>query len=451
MKQSWIAILLASIMMLTACGETGGREVILPSGNQPSEQTDLDDSSLTALRTEIASHDALFGVAYLGYAELPHWADICVYLEAHGLTDSFPFLSALREDHAVLQEGGEIYAVVPGKDVSLTISEFGMDEDDDIPHRGKDLLRVTDGIPLLLRGNISEIVPNLLITAEHGSQSLEYSPCLSGMDGSLVTEAGVYDFTPYDRLVASYPGYDQLPDPVFTLNTWYTQHHDGAGNLLAMTLSIHPDGTMEYSYGQPYSHISERFEGTWREAHSGGMEGEPHLVLEMVGGPVDELGRPVPSKQYERTCEVIWEIQSTLVLRHAGGAPLLPGTEENSYTFLPFDGVHMVNTWTTHAEYWGWYYDLQLLENTQCCLSIGEIGGGPLAQYKGWWSLLEDNTLSLNLMLRSGQHPESPEVEQIGGQYLVENWTPTSMTLTYRSGMILTPEMEETTHASFWK
>ena len=477
MRKKWITVLLTLLLMLSGCGggdaEPSGHEtptppaaeqreaVSQPSPSKPSDgkipqkpdgnEDDPEAPELAALQEEIAGNGALFGVAYLGYAELPGWEDVCVYVEANGYADEFPFLLGVMEDHAVLQEGGEVYAVVPvGKDVSLTVSDFFMDDDAYIPERGEDLLTVTDGKPLLLRGNVSEIVPNLLITAEKGPKSVEYNPCISGMDGSVVVDEGVYDFTPYDLVMGGYPGYDPVPDPVFTLNTWYAQHYDGDGNLLAMTLVLEPDGTVEYSYGWPYSGVFERFAGTWSEERTGDEIGDMRLLLELTGGPVDDLGEPIQGEQYEMSCDFSWDLQgSALVLSHEDGSPLLYGTDGDWYTFMSFDGFHMVNNWTSLSEYRDWYYDLQLFENEECYFSIAEVNGGEMARYEGWW-YLDDGTLSLNLSLSTGQHPESPELEYISGEYLVEDWEPTSMTLAYVSGEILTLDMEETTKANFF-
>lgn len=474
MRKKWIAVLLTLLFLLSGCGgEDGelsggaaptppaterGDDTSQPSPSQPSggkipgklDGNEDDPQALAALQAEIADSGALFGVAYLGYAELPGWEDVCIYVEANGYSDAFPFLLGVMEDHAVLQEGGEVYAVVPaGREVSLTVSEFLMDEDDYIPNRGKDLLTVTDGKPLLLRGNVSEIVPNLLITAEKkGSETVEYSPCISGMDGSLVVDKGVYDFTDYALLWGTYPG---VPDPVLTLHTWYAQHHDRVGNLLAMTLVLHPDGTVEYSYGWPDSSILERFTGTWSEERTGDEIGDAHLLLELSGGEVDDSGNPIPGEQYEISCDFTWDIQgSALVLRHEADSPLLYGTEGDWYTFMSFDGFHMVNNWTSRSEARDWYYDLQLLENETCMFSIGDADGKQMVRYEGWWYLTEEHTLSLNLMRSSGAHPENPELDYISGEYLVENWTPTSMTLAFVSGEILTLDMEESTKANFF-
>lgn len=477
MRNKWIAVLLILILLLSGCKDGNGEPTVTttasaattvttttaqtttaattaaskPQGGKvpgkldgvTGSQKEEEDPVLKATRDEIIDNDALFGVAYLGYAELPYWEDVCVYIEANGYTDAFPYLADVEEDHAVLQEGGEVYAVIPAdKDVKLTVSDFGFKDDSDVPERGKDLLTVTDGKPILLRGNISEIVSNILITAEKGKDTLEYNPCLSGMDGSLVTDDGVYDLTNYELVWGTYPG---EPDPAFTLNTWYAQHEAADGNLYAMTLTLDRDGTVAYYYGWPNSGIVEVFEGTWSE----GSEWN-ELTLDLAGGPVDPEGNAIAKEQYEISCDFTWDFTgSSLEMHHEDGDLLLYGTEGEWFEFMPFNGFHMVEEWTSENEARGWTYELHLFENTECWFVIGETDGEVLAFFEGWWYLEEDNTIRLNMLLTDGEHPENAELEYFYGEYLVEDWNPNHITLSYVSGEILTLEMEEDFVANF--
>ena len=470
MRKQWIVVFLAFLILLSGCGivdsvssifneklpvssptgtkDTAGKHSGNVTEDDTDDQPDPVDLELAALQKEISDSGALLGVAYLGYAELPNWADVAVYVEANGFADEFPFLLNVMEDHAVLQDGGEVYAVVPAdSDITLTVSEVLMEETG--AARGAELLTLDDGKPVLLRGNISEIVPNLLLTAvDKDGKSVEYSPCLSGMDGSLVAGEDIYDFTPYELVMGDYPGYDPLPDAVFT-GTWYARHQNGDNELMALTLALDPDGTAQYSYGEPNSDIFEYFEGTWSTEGDWTEDGELAMVLQMYGGPVDAQGSEAPAEHYEITCGFIWELQGdSLILRHAQGDTLLYGTEGDRYSFMSFDGFHMVNRWSAPSEYQDWNYDLQLYENGQCRFAITE-DGGELAVYEGWW-YLEDNILSLNMMLSDGVHPETPELEYISGEYLVENWELDEMTLSFNSGTILTLDMEEYAKETFF-
>jgi len=462
MKKRWLPLLLA-LMLLVGCsgenngtppdtgepkppvsGENGGGSSTEGGSSGKEEQGDVPEEPVLAeLREAIADSGALFGVAYLGYAELPTFEDIAVYVEANGFCEAFPFLLDVTEDRAVLQEGGEVYVVVPAAaDITITVSEFLMPEDAYIPERGEDLLQISDGRPLLLRGNVSEIVSNLLITAEgKDGQSVTCNPCISGMDGSLVPEEGVYDFTVYEMLPG---GYDEVPDLIYT-GTWYARHLDGDYDQMAMTLVLDPSGYASYGYGFPYSEPLEYFEGRWMP------DGEDHLILYLYGGPVvNEAGESKNAEPYEITCVFRWDYQgSALVLCHEDGSPLLHGTEEAWYTFMPFDGFHLVNHWFAVAEAQEIYYDLQLLDNGECIFELGDADGNQLVYYGGWW-YLEDDVLSMNMLRQAGQHPEDPELDYISGEYLVESPDLGDMTLTFISGHILTLDMEETTRQQFF-
>ena len=112
MKKFWI-VLLAATLLLSGCGNHGTAPTTPPSQpdngveqptapQQPEQgsatdptppentqgsdnvvttQPDSQDSTLTALQAEIADSGALFGVAYLGYAQLPYWIDVAVYVD----------------------------------------------------------------------------------------------------------------------------------------------------------------------------------------------------------------------------------------------------------------------------------------------------------------------------------------------------------------------------------
>lgn len=432
MKRRWFAVLLTLVMLagLTACGKDDPAGVPAPE-TPPVEQGNAEDEVLSELQQEITANDALLGVAHLGFAEAMDYAEICNYLESNGFYDVFPVLECVTEDHVALQEGGELYLVVPASaDVELTVSSCVLDETDYTLKPDEELLQVTDGKPVLLRGNISDIMPNLLLTAKGEGNALEYAPCLSLMDGSLSAAEGIYDISDYGFLLRLWTETDGAYDAPIFCDIWYAQTEDGNGELRALQLSLWEDGTADYCYGFPYSELIETFTGTWEE-------NEGRLQLDLHGGPVNG------TDEYPLVCAFEWDYQSRqLILSQMEGDPILymGETEYGWYEFLPFDAFWLAGSWETDTPYRDWVYQLNLLENGECHLYILEHGQ-QLACYAGWWT---DNSgvLDLSMGLQSGLHPENPEWDYLGGTYLAER-DGEELTLRFESGSILTLGMEE--------
>lgn len=436
MMKRWLAIAMAGILLLSGCGNKNETQPDKPTKQPTVSQPAADSAQLAALRAEIKDSGALMGVAYLGYAELPYFEDVTVYLEANGFGDRYPFLYEIPEERIVRQEGCEIYAVVPASaDVKLTAWEYGMDDAAASPEPGEELLQSSDGQPILLMGNISDIVPNLLVRAEEkGGLTADYAPCLSLEDGFLNSGEGVYDFTPIELFGVSGNG---NTSETALCGTWYAQQYDESDELFAMTLTLERDGRAEYYYGYPYGDIMERFEGTWS------MEENQQLVLDLYGGPQSWDGSETSGEQYQMSSLFHYDFHSSaLVLKHEGGTPLLYDTEGYLYKFLPFNGFYMMGDWTAESQDWGWTYELRLLDNGECWYNMYAEDGDLLAMYEGWW-YGDDAALDLSLSLSDGQHPESPEMDYITGSYSVELTAPDTMTLEYVSGSILTVNMEE--------
>ena len=425
------------MLLLTGCGGKA------PSPSDDPPKTPAHESeALTAFRAEIADSDAQIAVAYLGYAELTGYEDLTVYLDATGLYALYPFLSDLTEDQFVQQEGGELYVIVPvSTETTLTVCDCYVDETEYVMVQGDPLLKLEAGQPVILQGNVSEIVPNLWVVAETpGTDPLEFVPCLSGMDGSVVVVPGVYDCSDYDYILEHWHGSDEGNSVLW--NTWYTQSVDGDGLTRSLKLSLWYDGSAEYSYGIPNSDVLESFEGSWTE--SDGV-----LTLDLYGGPVSYDGSDVSGDAYSTVCSFEWDYQSRhLNLKHTDGGVLLYGTEDAVFDFLPFDSYLLAGTWSASAPVRDWTYDLSLMENGECWFTISE-SDEELAFYEGWWFMSEDHYVNLDLGLNSGQHPENPEMEVISGTYLAEK-SGNTMDLTFVSGDILTLGMEEHGWDAFW-
>ena len=180
-----LTLLLAALVLtgaLSACG----------NAPRPAEE-----DTLTLLRQEIADSGSLLGVAYLGVMADAD-SDITEWLADSGWTQTFPFLAELTAQQTVTQPGNEVYCIVPADEkAGLTVRAY--DLLDDASPAGDVLYESDGGAPVCLRGNVSDIMPNMEVTVSGAGGETVYRPALSLMDGtvSVIADGGsVYDFTP---------------------------------------------------------------------------------------------------------------------------------------------------------------------------------------------------------------------------------------------------------------
>lgn len=160
------------------------------------------EQALAEFQKEIQAEGSLCAAAYLG-CQSGEFTEFYEWLEAAEVLAEYPFLEELAEERSVLAAGEEWYAIVPADNsMTLTVNETAFDETDYSLKAGKELLQVSDGSPVLLRGNISDIMPNLMVTVvKNTGESLVYCPALSLRDGYLQKAEGVYDFTQYENFM----------------------------------------------------------------------------------------------------------------------------------------------------------------------------------------------------------------------------------------------------------
>ena len=136
-------------------------------------------SKLSEMKNELS--EDLFGIAYLGVCE-EDFSEIIKYAE-----EKFPeldFIGKIDEEHFIQNEGYELYLIVPGENTEITVEHYSFDLNYNLV-ADKFLGKFTDGKPVLLRCNISDIVPNTGVSAERNGEIASYIPILSGMDGKL--------------------------------------------------------------------------------------------------------------------------------------------------------------------------------------------------------------------------------------------------------------------------
>ena len=124
---------------------------------------------------------------------------------------------------------------------------------------GNELGRFMDGKPVLMRGNISEVVPNLYFETENPDGSfLGYNPSLSMRDGSLNMVDGIYDLTPYETLGIEK---ETIEGEEF-VGIWNVVEPDRFED----TLSLNPDGECFYGIVDDDGELVVMYSGFWEMA-----------------------------------------------------------------------------------------------------------------------------------------------------------------------------------------
>lgn len=312
-------LLLAFVLIL---GMAGCTEKPADNGEPQKPEVQTEAPELTALKQKIKADGKLIGVAYLGWLE-GDMETACKDLAGLDYTKDLPFIKGIENNAE--NEGYRMYLVVPADD-SVTISVCKCEFDDEyMPYDGEELISTNE--PVLIRGNMSDTIPNLYVIAKKGSEKVEYTPVQSGMDGRLENSKNkVYDFTPYD-FMAEFSAYDRVPDAVFC-GSWVGFKNDGNGEERVLILYLQEDGYASYAYGIGNSEILEKFTGTWKL-----LDGDI-LKLELEGGVPESEDDPTIHEPYECNPSFEWEITAEgLTLTHIDGDEILYGTKGQTFEF----------------------------------------------------------------------------------------------------------------------
>ena len=314
----FILFLLAFVLVLGLAG-CKEKPALGVETNKPEVQTEANE--LTELKDRIKADGKLIGVAYLGWIE----GDAETAKTELAKLDYIEDISFIKDIEKYAEnEGYRMYAIVPADNqVTITVCkcEFG---EEYLPYDGEELIEANE--PILVRGNISDTIPNLFVVAKKGSEKVCYTPVQSGMDGRLEnSETKVYDFTPYDKMT-EFSGSDEIPDAEFCGN-WIAFANDGNGEERSLILELNTDGTVSYAYGIGNSEVLERFEGTWK------LDGDV-LKLNLNGGVVEGVDEPIVISPYPLNASFEWEVNpGGLELTHIDGDAILYGTKGNTFEF----------------------------------------------------------------------------------------------------------------------
>lgn len=174
----------------------------IPDGDsdKATDDSNTEDDALTALQQNINYHSAGAGVAFIGYVDSESSEiDLRTYYESSQTGKNYPGLAYAP---LYMTEGQELYAIVPPCDKGkITVYASGVTEDGQYTEdRTQPLYEGKNGVPLLLRCNLSEIYSNVLITVTDGGGTIDFRPSLTMENGHLQDTAGVYDFSIYEEI-----------------------------------------------------------------------------------------------------------------------------------------------------------------------------------------------------------------------------------------------------------
>ena len=172
MKRIVSVLLLSLVFLLSACGGTESEtespqpaeeaEAEAVEAEQAEETSQTEDPSLARLREQTGTTGNLMAVAFLG--TLSEGGQEAYDKLVEPLLESSPFLADLHWDAAAVTSGMEVYCVVGrDPDCRITVTEWSIDENGQ-GTAGETLYDSDSGAPVLLMGNISDIMPNLMVT-----------------------------------------------------------------------------------------------------------------------------------------------------------------------------------------------------------------------------------------------------------------------------------------------
>ena len=216
-KFAALMVALAMVMALTACGggspapESGSTDRPVPEAtvNPDNGGEAFDGNDWIMLKQAMIDTTDMAAVAYLGwyeeYYDLYDYSQIQQYIADTFIAEDHPFIENIDAEHFVPHIGGQLYCIVPAyENATITIYDYIFDEEDYTAHYGDALYQSTDGKPVLVMCNESEIIPNIIVEIiDSNGNELSYIPWLSGYDGRLEVPydaPSVLDFTPYEKL-----------------------------------------------------------------------------------------------------------------------------------------------------------------------------------------------------------------------------------------------------------
>lgn len=165
-----------------------------PAENQTPDPAE--DASLKELRQQIVVDGGYIGILFLGTAYGRDADD--VFLDAVSNYESWLIVANHDSYQMVEQPGDEMYLLVPANAkyaISVYEQIWGDDTADGMPARGNLLYQAKPGEIVTVKGNQSEIVPNLEVVMDIDGSEFVCYPSLSMENGMLSTGKGIVDLS----------------------------------------------------------------------------------------------------------------------------------------------------------------------------------------------------------------------------------------------------------------
>lgn len=328
-------LILGFVVCLTACGGTENKKDKGEKGNEI-----YSDESLEKLMSVIDETDSVCGAAFLGYFQ-GGYEDLSEYLSGNGYLNTYTFLDDISEAAFIEAEGDELYCIVPAKGTAdILVNEFSIDFEESFEGEIGDNLYKGKGEPVLIKGNISSNIPNIIVTIKgENGEKLSYNPFLRLDEEILfVPEEDrhlVYDFSLYDILEGN-----ESENIEYFIGDWTAYYViDGNGNEMVCMLEMHENGDMMYAYGEPYSPFLEYFTGTWSITPDDPMaQYPPGLFVFSMYPSSESLESDIETGLHEfwglyEISEVPYD-DECISVKHIEGNTLIYGAEEQNIKFI---------------------------------------------------------------------------------------------------------------------
>ncbi|MBE6901210.1 MAG: hypothetical protein E7478_01920 [Ruminococcaceae bacterium] len=148
-------------------------------------------------RQELKENGYLCAVAYIGAVEPTMTSEQCIDIfYSSRYSDDFPTITAIPKENCIDDSSGyELYLVIPtDENATVSINEWMLTEENEYTgETGKVYYRSEAGAPVLIRCNVSDIMPNVSVNiVDNSGNSVQWLPSLSLKDGS-VSRYGVED------------------------------------------------------------------------------------------------------------------------------------------------------------------------------------------------------------------------------------------------------------------